>query len=62
MKMKAINPIIAVIGSLVAVLGALTAVLAVNGAQPIMLGITLALGMIMLVVLGILIGLLRNRS
>jgi hypothetical protein len=59
---KAIVPVIAVLGALVAILGGLTASIAATGSQPILLGITLAVGMILLVVLGIFIGLLRKRG
>ncbi|WP_284976553.1 hypothetical protein [Arthrobacter sp. efr-133-TYG-104] len=59
---KAVIPLIAILGALVATLGGLTAMLAVNGTQPILLGISLAVCLILLIVLGIFIGLLRKRS
>ncbi|MDJ0353070.1 hypothetical protein [Pseudarthrobacter sp. PH31-O2] len=59
---KATIPLIAVLGALVATLGGLTAMLAATGTQPVLLGITLAVGLILLVVLGVFIGLLRERS
>lgn len=61
-RSKAFIPLIAVLGALVATLGGLTAMLAATGTQPVLLGLTLALGAILLVVLGIFIGLLRKRS
>ncbi|BCW08981.1 MULTISPECIES: hypothetical protein [Paenarthrobacter] len=59
---KAFIPLIAVLGALVAIMGGLTAMLAATGNQPVLFGLTLAIGMILLVVLGIFIGLLRKRS
>lgn len=59
---KRFIPLIAVLGALVATMGGLTAMLAATGNHPVLLGLTLAIGMILLVVLGIFIGLLRKRS
>jgi hypothetical protein len=59
---KAYVPLIALFGGLVAALGGLTAVLAATGTQPVVLGITLSLSMMLLLILGIFIGLLRKRS